>query len=388
MGRLIIANTTSVPAPPPTGYITVYPVGGQLFSIDDLGVISPLGISVEQVEDIVGGLIQNSPTLDVIYDDVGNMLTLTIDPTAINTSDLNNDADFQTGTEVDSAILAESNARAAADAALQVDIDNKADATDLSTLQTEVNANTLKVSDINHVALELPNVDNTSDVDKPVSTAQAAAISTAITAHEAAADPHSQYLTQPEGDARYIQILPNQVLRYPEPTPALAGAKLVPVVNAAGTDYEFFREYFNYASRDDALLHQATGGANGGFITYMTFTPDLPEAGEYELKLSFRWSINSTTVNFLSHIRDGNGDFIFPLHLEGKDSAGIGIVVNNSTGGTTNTGTDQFDFFHREQVVTLPAGTQTFILEFRGQTANQEPTIYDAYMSIKRVRIG
>ena len=35
----------------------------------------------------------------------------------------------------------------------------------------QIVANTLKVSDINHVTLELPNVDNTSDLNKPVSTA-------------------------------------------------------------------------------------------------------------------------------------------------------------------------------------------------------------------------
>jgi len=36
---------------------------------------------------------------------------------------------------------------------------------------SEVNANTAKVSDINHVNIQLPNVDNTSDINKPVSTA-------------------------------------------------------------------------------------------------------------------------------------------------------------------------------------------------------------------------
>lgn len=43
-------------------------------------------------------------------------------------------------------------------------------------VQAEINANTAKISDINHVTIELPNVDNTSDVDKPVSTAQQTAL--------------------------------------------------------------------------------------------------------------------------------------------------------------------------------------------------------------------
>jgi uncharacterized membrane protein len=43
-------------------------------------------------------------------------------------------------------------------------------------IQSEVDLNTVKTSDINHVTLELPNVDNTSDINKPVSTIQQIAI--------------------------------------------------------------------------------------------------------------------------------------------------------------------------------------------------------------------
>jgi hypothetical protein len=61
-------------------------------------------------------------------------------------------------------------------------------------------------------AVGLGNVDNTSDVNKPVSTAQAAALAVkadttavvaAVAAHEAAADPHPGYLTAAEGNAAY-----------------------------------------------------------------------------------------------------------------------------------------------------------------------------------------
>jgi len=47
----------------------------------------------------------------------------------------------------------------------------------------------------------LGNADNTSDVNKPVSTAQGAAITAAITAHNAAVDPHPQYTTTAEASA-------------------------------------------------------------------------------------------------------------------------------------------------------------------------------------------
>ena len=46
--------------------------------------------------------------------------------------------------------------------------------------------------------VSLGNVDNTSDVNKPVSTAQATAISASMTAHNTAVDPHPQYTTLSE----------------------------------------------------------------------------------------------------------------------------------------------------------------------------------------------
>ena len=64
-------------------------------------------------------------------------------------------------------------------------------------------------------AVGLGNVDNTSDVNKPVSTAQAAALAVkadttavvaAVAAHEAAVDPHPSYLTAAEGNAAYATV--------------------------------------------------------------------------------------------------------------------------------------------------------------------------------------
>lgn len=56
----------------------------------------------EQVQDIVGSLIGDSSTIDVTYDDSGNVLTMDVIPSAINTSDLTNDAGFETPTQLNS----------------------------------------------------------------------------------------------------------------------------------------------------------------------------------------------------------------------------------------------------------------------------------------------
>jgi hypothetical protein len=54
---------------------------------------------------------------------------------------------------------------------------------------------------ITKTTLGLGNVDNTSDVNKPVSTAQQTAINLSITNHNAAVDPHPQYTTTAEASA-------------------------------------------------------------------------------------------------------------------------------------------------------------------------------------------
>lgn len=149
--------------------------------------------------------------------------------------------------------------------------------------------------------------------------------------------------------------------------------------NAAGTGIELWQDYEVSAIRTDPLLHQPNT-----FFQYLTLNADIPVAGDYILFMSHRVSLNATNVNFESHVLH-NGDFFIPTHYEPQDSFGAGIVVANSTGGTTNTGTDNFQTF--SGMVTfagLPTGPQTFILEFRGQTANQEATVYEAEMFLKR----
>lgn len=57
-------------------------------------------LSNEQVEDIIGGLIGDSSTINVTYDDAGNVLTMDVNQAALNTSLFNNDAGFQIASQV------------------------------------------------------------------------------------------------------------------------------------------------------------------------------------------------------------------------------------------------------------------------------------------------
>ena len=105
---------------------------------------------------------------------------------------------------VNAAVAAEANIRSQADQQLQANIDNVA--TDLSAHEQDTN----NPHDVTKAQVGLGNVDNTSDIDKPVSTAQATAINNAVSEHNTSDTAHSnlfsQYRTSENQDAIDNQI--------------------------------------------------------------------------------------------------------------------------------------------------------------------------------------
>ena len=99
---------------------------------------------------------------------------------------------------VNAAVAAEANIRSQADQQLQANIDNVA--TDLSTHEQD----TGNPHNVTKAQVGLGNVDNTSDIDKPVSTAQATAINNAVSEHNTSDTAHgnlfSQYRTSESQD--------------------------------------------------------------------------------------------------------------------------------------------------------------------------------------------
>lgn len=91
---------------------------------------------------------------------------------------------------VNAAVAAEANIRSQADQQLQANIDNVA--TDLSTHEQDTN----NPHDVTKTQVGLGNVDNTSDIDKPVSTAQATALNNAVSEHNTSDTAHSNLFSQ------------------------------------------------------------------------------------------------------------------------------------------------------------------------------------------------
>lgn len=80
-------ESASTPATPPTGQVRVFiNASGNLASVDDTGAVTvySAGITQEQVEDIVGALLQDSSTVDVTYNDAGNAVSFAVIAGGVN----------------------------------------------------------------------------------------------------------------------------------------------------------------------------------------------------------------------------------------------------------------------------------------------------------------
>lgn len=152
--------------------------------------------------------------------------------------------------------------------------------------------------------------------------------------------------------------------------------------NNATSQYELFREFEAYATENNPLVHQTANN----FFTYLTLTVDIPVAGDYRLDTSFLWSLNTTGADIRTRLING-GTTYWEHRQEAKDSAGTGITVDNTTGGTTNTSTDQRYLGQRSIVLeNLAAGVQTFEFQFTASGTGLEPAIYQADMFIRRMK--
>jgi hypothetical protein len=181
-------DPATLATPAPGRYRTFISLSGALCRMDSSRIIIAYaeGITEEQVEDIVGGLLSDSATINVTYDDTNNLISFDVIQTALDHINLQNKG-VNTHAQIDTHIS-----------------------------RTDNPHSTTKA------AVGLGNCDNTSDANKPVSSAQQVAIDgaknrsvhtgtqlastisdfattanglidTKVAAHVALADPHTQY---------------------------------------------------------------------------------------------------------------------------------------------------------------------------------------------------
>ena len=116
-----------------------------------------------------------------------------------------------------------------------------------------------------------------------------------------------------------------------------------------------------------------------------------PYTGTIRGKLYVRHSMNTTGSNFLGHILI-NGDFKIPIHVESKDSSGIGInvpVVQNSQvtlDSSVNSSTDQFINSYGEWEFQVNQGEDiTSKFEYRCQFTGTRAVVYECLMGYEYI---
>lgn len=221
---------------------------------------------------------------------------------------------------------------------------------------------------VNKTQVGLSNVDNTSDLNKPISTP-----------------------TQDELDLKLESIQAGTNVSIDNFDP------LNPVVNAVGE--VVYNDIWEASIQSSlGLINQQANVFEPFFIRetinnvsstgVWTITP--PEDGDYELVNSFQYSVNSNGQSFRSRVMV-NGVEFFTLREEAKDSAGPGVllptVVGGVLGGNVNSGTHERKEGGRSILLNgLTAGVSiTVEPQFTCEGADQEPAIYEYKISLRRV---
>ena len=139
----ILITKKATPSTPSINKVKIYVnTSGNLESVDDTGTVRTYstGITPEQVQDIVGAMFIDSSTIDVTYDDAGNFESMSVIQTALDHVNFLNRG-TNSHAQIDSHIASVANPHG-----------------------------------VTKAQVGLGNVDNTSDINKPISTATQVAL--------------------------------------------------------------------------------------------------------------------------------------------------------------------------------------------------------------------
>lgn len=217
---------TTDPSASPAGFVDLYCKNDQYFFINDAGTITPIPLDSESVQDIVGSLIVGGTGLDAVYNDAGNTLTINIDSATYslitgalqpgdNISELTNDSGFETPAQLNTrdtnnrnranhtgsqAISTVTNLQTTLDGKQPIDSDLTALAA-LAGTGLVVRTGTGTATTRSVAAGTGISVTNADGIAGNPTVTNSDRGSVAVTAHEAAGDPHPQYTTTAEAAA-------------------------------------------------------------------------------------------------------------------------------------------------------------------------------------------
>ena len=217
---IIFSNRTAPAETPTSGEAYFWMEGDSLKYKANDNIVRTLstGITAEEVQDIVGTMLTSSASVTVSYDDVNNILTMAVVQSAISHANIGG-VGTNTHGQIDSHIASTANPHSTTKSqvglgnvdntsdlnkpistATQLALNAKYDATNPNGYETPAQLNSrdsANRSRANHTGTQL--AATISDFN----TAADARVAAGIGTHESALDPHPQYLTAAEGNAAY-----------------------------------------------------------------------------------------------------------------------------------------------------------------------------------------
>lgn len=89
----VLLTEQSTPATPTTNKVRIFvSSGGTLSSVDDTGLVTTYaaGVTPEQVQDIIGGILVDTASVDLVYNDAADTISATVLPAGVNHDALQN----------------------------------------------------------------------------------------------------------------------------------------------------------------------------------------------------------------------------------------------------------------------------------------------------------
>jgi hypothetical protein len=89
----LLLTEQGTPATPTTGKVRIFVnTSGTVCSVDDAGVVTvyATGVTPEQVQDIIGGILTDTASVDLVYDDAADQIRATVLPAGVNHDALQN----------------------------------------------------------------------------------------------------------------------------------------------------------------------------------------------------------------------------------------------------------------------------------------------------------